>query len=290
VRAWLELARVALAPTIVWDVLAGIVLAGARPDARALPAIGVVLLIYHAGMVLNDWADRHADAQDRPGRPLPSGRIAAPSALLAGLGALAAAAGLAAWQLPPAAFQVSIGLIAAVLVYDLGGRALRRPAGPVLLALTRAGSLGMGALTLAGTHATLAPEGLRWGAAAYSLYFLFVARFATNEEHGTTGLRGVQFMIAAALAPLPLSQYPGLSPWIAPGWLALALWLLPPVLRDRYGEWSPSRVQTCVRRALIAAPLVPGIALLGAGQPLWALGAPAAALLVHALARAFRPE
>ncbi|NEA38065.1 UbiA family prenyltransferase, partial [Streptomyces sp. SID11385] len=81
--AWAELLRVSALFTVPGDALAGAAASGAaRPRTTAL-ALGCSLCLYEAGMALNDWADRAEDAAERPHRPLPSGRITAPAALLA---------------------------------------------------------------------------------------------------------------------------------------------------------------------------------------------------------------
>src|SRR5690242_12270450 len=46
-------------------------------------------LLYWAGMIWNDYFDLDEDRRDRPGRPLPSGRIAVSTAVWLGLGCFA---------------------------------------------------------------------------------------------------------------------------------------------------------------------------------------------------------
>jgi 4-hydroxybenzoate polyprenyltransferase len=78
-RAWLELLRVSNAPTVVSNALTGCALA-VQADAPypwrsfALTAPALVL-IYIAGMATNDVLDAATDRAERPGRPIPSGRI-----------------------------------------------------------------------------------------------------------------------------------------------------------------------------------------------------------------------
>ena len=83
--------------------------------------------IYSAGMVLNDVFDYAVDLRERPGRPLPSGRIRRRTAvgLAVGLVAigLAAAAGASIYS-----FVVAAVLVACVLLYD--GWLKATPAGP----------------------------------------------------------------------------------------------------------------------------------------------------------------
>ncbi|HEV3024083.1 MAG TPA: UbiA family prenyltransferase, partial [Pirellulales bacterium] len=51
-------------------------------------------LLYMAGMVLNDVFDRDIDRRERPGRPIPSGRIAVGHAWWLGFGLLLSGTGV----------------------------------------------------------------------------------------------------------------------------------------------------------------------------------------------------
>jgi chlorophyll synthase len=63
----------------MWAFGCGVVSAGVPVDGRgALIAAGVVLagpLVCATSQAVNDWFDRHVDAINEPGRPIPSGRI-----------------------------------------------------------------------------------------------------------------------------------------------------------------------------------------------------------------------
>jgi len=99
-RAWAELARISNLPTVVSNVIAGIgAFAGtaATGDEAGLPGtrvVGILLalvavsLIYLGGMILNDVCDVEIDRTQRPGRPIPSGRVTRASALRAAVGTL----------------------------------------------------------------------------------------------------------------------------------------------------------------------------------------------------------
>jgi len=286
--AWLRLLRIALFPTLVWDVLAGAWLAGAAWTPALLPVLAAGLCVYHAGMALNDFADRRADALHRSARPLPSGGLAPARALGAGLGLLLAALGIAALALPPPALWMVAGLCGLVLVYDLGGPLIRGGPGPLLLALARGGSLNLAALALG--QAPSARDGLLRATGAYILWFLFTARLAQKEEAGTSRIRGLQYLILTAATPLLLMIQRPFSPAALAGGLLLAAWLLGPELRRGGLSWAPSRVQAAVRRCLGGAPLLLGLALLEEGM-LW--GVPLALLVsgtVRLLAQRFPPE
>lgn len=63
----------------MWAFLCGVVSSGIAPDGRwASIVIGVLLagpLVCATSQAVNDWFDRHVDAINEPGRPIPSGRI-----------------------------------------------------------------------------------------------------------------------------------------------------------------------------------------------------------------------
>ena len=85
VRDYLQLVRLPNLFTAVADVAMGFFVAQPLLAERRLgmwewAALGTLaaasVLLYAAGVVLNDWFDLEIDRQERPERPLPSGRIA----------------------------------------------------------------------------------------------------------------------------------------------------------------------------------------------------------------------
>jgi 4-hydroxybenzoate polyprenyltransferase len=122
-------------------------------DARTLLllAAGSVLL-YAAGVVLNDVFDVQTDRQDRPERPIPSGRVSLVAArragwllLLAGV-ATAWIASLFVGQLRPG--LVGTLLAACVVLYDAGLK--RTPLGPAAMGVCRALNVLLGMSVAAG--------------------------------------------------------------------------------------------------------------------------------------------
>ena len=140
--AYLQLFRAPNMFTAVADVLAGYLIThGAidTPGALAL-LVAASCLLYTAGMVLNDVFDLERDRRERPGRPLPSGRIDPSRARWLGYEMLAAGVGfgwLAGWltgAIEPGV--VASVLAAAVILYD--GWLKRTPAGPLGMGTCRA--------------------------------------------------------------------------------------------------------------------------------------------------------
>ena len=101
-RAWFELLRLPNVFTAVADVAMGFLITHAAGASAgrwyefALLAIASCGM-YLAGMVLNDVFDVAVDAQERPQRPIPSGRITRSTAARFGWGLLAGGLPLPSW-------------------------------------------------------------------------------------------------------------------------------------------------------------------------------------------------
>ncbi|MFM9591067.1 SCO3242 family prenyltransferase [Streptomyces scabiei] len=143
-----QLVRAPAALSVPGDVLAGAAAAGRPLRARTFGVMGSSVCLYWAGMALNDYADATVDAVERPGRPVPSGRIprrtalAVAGALTAGGLALAAASG------GRRSLLGALPLAGAVWAYDL--KLKSTPAGPAAMAAARTLNVLTGALAAAG--------------------------------------------------------------------------------------------------------------------------------------------
>jgi 4-hydroxybenzoate polyprenyltransferase len=217
-------------------------------------------------MVLNDCFDLAEDRRERPGRPLPSGRIPVPLAWGIGLGLLLA--GLLLGLIGGTAMALlTLLLSGAVLLYD--GLLKHGPLGPPAMGACRwlnwlvgfavSPQLVLGALlampVFLYTTAVTLLSGIetRGGQRGYVL--------ATAALLGSAG-SGVILLYAAGM----LSHPAGL-----PG-LALLLVLLGARLRDVYLDPSPANVQAGVRWLLLGMIPLDAILLAGDGQWLAALG------------------
>ncbi|MER8153597.1 SCO3242 family prenyltransferase [Streptomyces sp. NPDC094472] len=149
---WAELLRISALFTVPGDALAGAAAARCGPNRGTALAVCASLCLYEAGMALNDWADRDIDAVERPGRPLPSGRIAPGAALTAATG-LTAAGLLCAAAAGRPALTTATALAGTVWAYDLGLK--NTPAGPPAMAAARALDLLLGATASAPAPAAL---------------------------------------------------------------------------------------------------------------------------------------
>lgn len=198
---WLELVRPPNLFTVPGDVLAGAALAGIAAESTLplLAAVVVSLLLYTAGLMLNDYVDRRIDARERPARPIPSGRVSAAAACAVSLVlmAIAIVVGLVtgATQLWVTAFVLS-GLI---LFYD--GPARRVPVvGFVAMGLCRGCNVILGAAAVGGVDSPAAIA----GAGMETLYIFCVTWLAHGEVNKPPARRQWLLPLATVAAMGPV--------------------------------------------------------------------------------------
>lgn len=142
-KALVELVRAPAALTVPGDAVAGAAASGWPFGRRTFALTGASVCIYWAGMALNDYADRHLDAIERPERPIPSGRIKPETALGVATGLTVGGLGIAAAAGGKRALRVAVPLAATVWAYDFLLKPT--PLGPVAMAAARALDVMLGA-------------------------------------------------------------------------------------------------------------------------------------------------
>lgn len=223
VRSWLQLVRAPNLFSVPGDVLAGALftagLTGA-PVPALLLALGALsgVLIYAAGLIDNDRVDYAEDLRERPGRPLPSGRISRKAASLAEALLFALPLGLAlSGRLPAAWGSAQLLLVAAVLLYNRVKAAAPR-AGFLLMGFCRALNLFAGG-TLIWT--ACAPLPLLAVALCWGGYVAALTVFASHETRRAPGAG--RFWVALPVSLLALAAgLPGVEGWTAVAVLAAA--------------------------------------------------------------------
>jgi 4-hydroxybenzoate polyprenyltransferase len=280
-----QLMRVANVFSAVADVWMGLLLTMGDlewPLAAGITAASA--LIYLAGTVLNDVYDHEIDAQERPERPIPSGRVSLGFARR--LGWILLAGGVAAgWWTSSMSSNVLLGsaatlLAGLVVAYDL--RMKQTLAGPAVMALCRVANVLLG-MSLAGTWTD---EGIAFDAPlvpalGIGLYILSVTWFARFE--GGTSPRWI--LVAGASGVIASLALLAAMPWIEPtppralaltpeGWLLL--WGVVTVTTLRrlvlaIVQPRPHVVQRAVGHAILSLIIIDASLVLGYGTPFWAL-------------------
>jgi len=286
--AWIQLLRLPNHATAVADVLAGYVIVSqartiAWPSQSLWWAILASLAFYAAGMVLNDVCDLAVDREERPERPLPSGRIGWRSA--AGVGNLllavgsAAACGTAFVSQNP--WPALVGAMLTTTVWTYNRHAKTTSLGPAVMGSCRALNWLLGMTAAGGPHGPhqwLLPIGM-------GVYVMGITVYARDEaEESRPGrLAAGAFIMLIGLATA------GLSPWLAAragdagGWLTgakLSNWLLlwgmltaSILLRAVLGIFEPTsgRVQQAVGNAIMAIITLDAVLVLATcGEP-WSI-------------------
>jgi 4-hydroxybenzoate polyprenyltransferase len=296
-RAYFELVRLPNVFTAVADVMLGFLIThdSLQPwHVFALLAAASASL-YAAGIVLNDLFDLPVDLNQRPERPLPSGRVRVRTAIKLGRGLLGGgvllgvAAALASAQWRPAI--VAPLLAVAVVLYD---KVLKRtPLAPVAMGACRFLNV------LLGASAAAAPwHAMHWIVAlGVGTYIVGVTWFARTEARtssrphllGATivmlaGLAIVASMPKAAMLEAPawagtivateLAEESVPRPAIASGqrwflfWGALAVligWRAVRAIIDP----QPRAVQFAVRHAILSLVVIDAVACFGVRGVFW---------------------
>lgn len=277
--ALLQLVRIPTVFTAMADIFLGFLLthSSLEPVSTFLFLLGASVCIYWTGMILNDYFDRDIDAQERPRRPIPSGRIAAGTALKLGVMLNIAGLGLAACA-GPGSLQIAILLTICVWLYD--GALKKTPAAPLVMGSCRLFNVLLGA--------SASPTGAMWWcpqmhvAIGLGVYVCGLTWFARQEAKTSARaqLISASFVINAGLATLfGFVIY-------APdnGQRETALFVLAVIsvtiirrLLRAIAHPEPARVQTAIKTMLLS------LVMLDATLVLFATGTPLLAITVAAL-------
>lgn len=289
-RPLAELVRAPAALTVPGDIVAGAAAAGwpFGPGTAALAGSSVCL--YWAGMALNDYADREVDQKERPGRPIPSGRVSPATALAVAAGLTAGGIGLAAAAGGRRALAVTVPLAATVWAYDLArvpagpGRSVPVKstwAGPVLMATAR----GLDVLAGAG-RGRLRPA--LPAAATVGAHTLAVTMLSRSETSGAkpatplAAMAGTGVVAAGALIAGPRRSAGGWSRLAGAGLLAAFATTCGAAQSAAVQLPSPRRLQRAVGAGIL------GMIPLQAGLTARAGSVPAALAVAAALPAARR--
>lgn len=241
IGAYLELARLSNIPTCWSNVLVGCAIGGLS-DRSSWPTIVIMVLaislLYIAGMVLNDAADHKIDRQQRPDRPIPSGRISLHAAYTFAAITMATAIGLLT-TLGLAALLLGLLLAVTIIAYDYLHK--KFAASVVFMGLCR------GLVYLTAAAAVTWP--LDWTmsltlAGALTIYITIITFIAQTEVGSTTGLRR-RLGIALPLVILLPAALVRAESWTWAGAVALLsiLWL---ILAARHALALPPRAKNAV--------------------------------------------
>jgi 4-hydroxybenzoate polyprenyltransferase len=257
VSAYIELLRPPNVTTAVGDVLAGYAIAGLG-RAWILPwLIASTTCLYAGGVVLNDVFDLDIDREERPERPLPSGRASRRGATILG-GTLLVCGVMLAFAATTGSGLVAAAIALSVLVYDSWGKR-QTWVGPINMGLCRAGNLLLGVAAL--------PEALIWAWPLGGLplvYITAVTAVSRGEVRG--GKRAVASfalisLLLVLLALLWLS-IGGAARGLSPAGLALTALLgvrLLPAYIEVWRQPAAGTIRTAVRVGVLSLVILDAV-------------------------------
>jgi len=261
----LRLLRVGTLFSPAADVVASAAVAQLPWSPDVVRAVVASVLLYAAGMVWNDVADRREDAVHRPERPLPRGDLSLAFAI--GLGTTLLAAGLIVSPCLP-----HHGLIAVlVLTYDFVAKRAGW-LGPVVMGTLRGLNLGTALAVDGAAIATEHRHALVVAAACYGGYIVAVTILGIFEDAPNVRPRAV----ASVQTAPPLLALCGLwtvqnGLWPAPAIAAVAAFLF---LRgnSRRTSWDRSAIRRSMTFLLLGTMAFTALLALAAERPIEAAG------------------
>jgi 4-hydroxybenzoate polyprenyltransferase len=263
-----ELVRLPAVLSVPGDVLLGAAVSGQGRDVpRTAGLVAASSCLYLAGMALNDYADREVDAVERPGRPIPSGRVTPAFALgLAGALTLGAAA-LSVAADGPRALAVTAPLAAAVWGYDLALKS--QPIASASMSACRGLDVMMGA----GAHGAASAVPAATVVAAHIAVVTEVSRReVTGGDPGVPKKALAATLGVAAAGALLSRRAPKLGRAAALGLVGAYAGIVGRAHADAAADPSPARMQRAVGAGILGLiPLEAGL-LAGAGAIVPAAG------------------
>lgn len=197
---YFQLCRIPAVFSAISDVCCGFALTHRQPPTyEPYPVFGLLVVascgLYLAGMVLNDVFDRHIDAQERPRRPLPSGRVSLTSAIRLAI-VLLVVGNLAAVSASLTSGIVAVILTGCILAYDGGLK--NTFLGPLVMGSCRFFNILLGA-SAAGSLSEVVTVPQLPVAAGMGLYITGVTIFSRQEAATSSRL-----MLAVAMGVINL--------------------------------------------------------------------------------------
>lgn len=265
------------------DIFLGFLLVkrGFEPITEFLPLIGISVCLYWTGMILNDYFDRDIDANERPNRPIPSGRISPAGALFVAMFLNVTGLGVA-FSIGRNTAIVACCITACVWLYD--GAFKKTPVAPIFMGGCRFFNVMLGA--------SMSPTGELWCApnvmvaAGLGVYIAGLTWFARTEA--STSKRGQLWgatavvnlgIIVLLFTILELPKQPHLAgALIAMGVVTVTIQRR---LARAISDPIPLNVQTAIKTMLLSLVVLDAVLVLYATEGTYAIAT--AALIIPAL-------
>lgn len=263
--AYLQLTRPANVVTAIADIWAGFAIAGAwtllvadwgSDTNELLINLGWLSLstigLYAGGVAFNDVFDAELDAEERPERPIPSGRVSKKSAawmslLLILIGVLAAA------QVNLVSAGIALAVAVLAVLYDYWGKH-QHFLGPINMGLCRTGNLFLGISVVPEILLTFWPLGL-----LPLVYVAAITMISRGEVHGKNRMALYTGLLMYVLVIVTIGSMPILHNteiWEVLPFLALLSYMVFPPLIKAIRTHDPKLIGKSVKAAVISLIIV----------------------------------
>lgn len=277
---YFQLCRMPAVFSAIADICCGYALTHLDPPTlEPYPVFALLVLascgLYLAGMVLNDVFDRHIDAQERPRRPIPSGRVSVSSAVRLAV-ILLIVGNVAAVCASFTSGCIALILTGAILAYDGGLK--NTILGPLVMGSCRFFNILLGASAVGGFAEVFTVPQVTI-AAGMGIYITGVTIFSRQEAATSSRMMlalgmgvinlGLAFLVGFMLNfPTPLR-----SKELAVVGLAAIISIIDGRILGSVLQPSPGRVQATVKTLLMSLMSLNAIIIFHAtGSPELAVG------------------
>ncbi len=292
IRPFLQLCRLPAVFTAMADICLGYLLVHVsllsgreQSPIDFLLLLGTSATLYLCGMVWNDVFDRHVDANERPNRPIPSGRVSVRAAVI--FAAILMLIGLSCAAIVGRNTLIVAGLLTlCLLAYDGGLK--RTPLGPLAMGGCRFLNVILGASSdwLRFEQVWWRPQ--LWVAAGLGVYIVGVTWFARTEARHSNrvhlGLATciVNFGLAILIGWVARAPNPAVTPALfGLGVIGLSINRR---LLVAISDPSPDRVQGAIKTMLLSVIMLDATLIFAKlGQPGAGYAVATAALLVPSM-------
>jgi len=281
---YLQLMRLSALPTAMADIFLGFLLV----HSSFQPALDFGLLLfsssclYLSGMLFNDVFDRKIDARERPGRPIPSGRVSLLSAVRLGIMLIAGGVGAAA-VVGKSSLIVAVLIVGAIFAYDWLLKSTSM--GPIAMGSCRFLNVMLGASTA--EELWIAPQlGIALALGVYIIGVTWFARCEANTSRRSRfqAMTGIVFVNVGVmlLASFVATEKGEGDPQSVLILLAVVALIINRRLFDAFFDPLPAKIGMSIKTMLLSLPIIDaGLVLLATGRVEYALAV--AALLIPAL-------
>ncbi|MCE9617851.1 MAG: UbiA family prenyltransferase [Nitrosarchaeum sp.] len=226
------------------------------------PLLTISGFLFLAGMTLNDYFDYNIDKNERPGRPLPLGKISRKTALCLGL-ALLAAANISAFFVGFQAVIISVIMTILIFAYDIKLKNIK------ILGILNLSSIRFLNVIL-GSSTVIFNFEIIWVSIPIAIFVAGISILAKTESYGYSRKAKIANLILVLFTivyVVILTHDMGFTHWLILG-IFVVVSYIPWMI---FTEKSPKTTQKIVTIQLLSIPILDGILVMAFSNIIFAI-------------------